>query len=195
MTASIYLASTSPRRQELLRQIGIEFIQIPLDVDERQMSQESADTYVRRLALLKAREGLITLVPTDTRPVLGADTIVVLDGRIFGKPADEAEAKNMLKALSGRRHQVMTAIALVTHEKEEVLLRSTDVIFRLLSDEDVNAYCQTGEFYDKAGAYALQGKGALFVEHIEGSYSGVVGLPLMETADVLARFGVSVLVK
>ncbi len=195
MTASIYLASTSPRRQELLRQIGIEFIQIPLDVDERQMSQESADTYVRRLALLKAREGLITLVPTDTRPVLGADTIVVLDGRIFGKPADEAEAKNMLKALSGRRHQVMTAIALVTHEKEEVLLRSTDVIFRPLSDEDVNAYCQTGEFYDKAGAYALQGKGALFVEHIEGSYSGVVGLPLMETADVLARFGVSVLVK
>ena len=195
MTASIYLASTSPRRQELLRQIGIEFIQIPLDVDERQMSQESADTYVRRLALLKAREGLITLVPTDTRPVLGADTIVVLDGRIFGKPADETEAKNMLKALSGRRHQVMTAIALVTHEKEEVLLRSTDVIFRPLSDEDVNAYCQTGEFYDKAGAYALQGKGALFVEHIEGSYSGVVGLPLMETADVLARFGVSVLVK
>ncbi len=195
MTASIYLASTSPRRQELLRQIGIEFIQIPLDVDERQMSQESADTYVRRLALLKAREGLITLAPTDTRPVLGADTIVVLDGRIFGKPADETEAKNMLKALSGRRHQVMTAIALVTHEKEEVLLRSTDVIFRPLSDEDVNAYCQTGEFYDKAGAYALQGKGALFVEHIEGSYSGVVGLPLMETADVLARFGVSVLVK
>lgn len=101
----------------------------------------------------------------------------------------------MLKALSGRRHQVMTAIALVTHEKEEVLLRSTDVIFRPLSDEDVNAYCLTGEFYDKAGAYALQGKGALFVEHIEGSYSGVVGLPLMETADVLARFGVSVLVK
>lgn len=193
MNAAVYLASASPRRQEMLQQMGLAFVQIAGSVDESQIAGESPQSYVQRVALLKAQQGLKTLAQSEQHPVLSADTIVVLEGQIFGKPRDEADARRMLRALSGRCHQVMTAVALVTHEKEEVVLSCTKVVFRSICDEELSAYCQTGEYRDKAGAYAIQGRAAVFVEHIEGSYSGVVGLPLMETAALLARFGVFVL--
>lgn len=192
MSAAVYLASASPRRQELLQQMGLAFVQIESSVDESPIAGETPQSYVQRVALLKAREGLKSLAKTDSLPVLGADTSVVLEGQIFGKPHDEADAKRMLRALSGHCHQVMTAVAVVTRAKEEVILRCTDVVFKDLSEEEISNYCQTGECHGKAGAYAIQGRAAVFVEHIQGSYSGVVGLPLMETAALLARFGVSV---
>ncbi|HEX4976103.1 MAG TPA: Maf family protein [Pseudomonadales bacterium] len=193
MSAAVYLASASPRRQELLQQMGLAFVQIESSVDESPIADETPQSYVQRVALLKAREGLKSLAKTDSLPVLGADTSVVLEGQIFGKPRDEADAKRMLQALSGRCHQVMTAVAVVTRAKEGVVLRCTDVTFKALSEEEISNYCQTGEYQGKAGAYAIQGRAAVFVEHIQGSYSGVVGLPLMETAALLARFGVTVL--
>lgn len=193
MNAVVYLASASPRRQELLQQMGLAFLQIASMADESQIAGESPQSYVQRVALLKAQQGLTRLAHAAPYPVLSADTIVVLDGQIFGKPRDETDAKRMLRALAGRSHQVMTAVALATHEKQEVVLSCTRVLFRPISDEELSAYCQTGEYRDKAGAYAIQGRAAIFVERIEGSYSAVVGLPLMETAALLARFGVSVL--
>jgi len=188
----IILASASPRRAELLRQLGVDFQQCPVDLDESVGPGEAPLDYVKRLALAKAQAVSAMHTQVQSRLVLGSDTSVVLDECIFGKPADEAEAVDMLQALSGRVHQVMTAVALVTAaQKPLVEAVVTQVRFRSIELAEMRAYWRTGEPRDKAGGYAIQGKGAIFVQQIEGSYSGVMGLPLFETAAMLRRSGYS----
>jgi septum formation protein len=200
---AIYLASKSPRRAELLRQLGVEFTELRLreapgrerDVVEGPRPGESPRDYVTRIARTKAliawhRMGQRSLPPL---PVLAADTEVVLDGAIFGKPADPADAARMLAALSGRTHEVMTALFLKWEQAVHGTVSVSRVTFRLLDPAEIERYCASGEPLDKAGAYAIQGRGAAFVERLEGSYSGVMGLPLFETAGTLAQIGVSVL--
>ncbi|MEP7182203.1 MAG: Maf family protein [Betaproteobacteria bacterium] len=204
MTApALYLASKSPRRQELLRQLGVEFEELLLreapgrrrDLVEAPRGEETPLDYVKRIARAKATVGWHRMLRRGLppRPVLGADTEVVLDGTIFGKPQDAQDAVRMLTLLSGRTHAVITAVA-VAWEKQVIRAVSTsDVSFRKLSREEIERYVATGEPIDKAGGYAIQGRAAVFVSHLEGSYSGVMGLPLCETADILARIGFSVL--
>ncbi|MCP5326271.1 MAG: septum formation inhibitor Maf [Oceanospirillaceae bacterium] len=187
MKAPLVLASSSPRRRELLQQIGVEFEVRVNPVDETPLAAEKPADYVRRLAIIKAQA---SVQADDTRPVLGADTTVVCNGEILGKPANLGDAKRILGMLSGRAHQVMTAIALVQGEQIQSEVVVTDVVFRNLSDAEIEAYWATGEPSDKAGAYGIQGKGAVFVARIEGSYSAVVGLPLAETAALLTKSGV-----
>lgn len=187
MKAPLVLASSSPRRRELLQQIGVEFEVRVNPVDETPLAAEKPADYVRRLAIIKAQA---SVQADDTRPVLGADTTVVCNGEILGKPANLGDAKRILGMLSGRAHQVMTAIALVQGEQIQSEVVVTDVVFRSLSDAEIEAYWATGEPSDKAGAYGIQGKGAVFVARIEGSYSAVVGLPLAETAALLTKSGV-----
>ena len=188
----IYLASKSPRRRELLRQLGLGFECVDADVAEQAGPGESAADYARRIALAKARAGAQRAPRGGV--VLGADTDVVLDGRILGKPADRADALAMLASLSARRHEVYSAVAVVRDGEESVELCVTQVEFGTIAPAQAEAYWASGEPADKAGAYAIQGLGALFVKQIHGSYSGVVGLPLFETAALLARFGVLPLV-
>jgi septum formation protein len=186
----VYLASASPRRSELLRQIGVPFEVRPADIPEAQRAGESAEALVLRLAEQKA-DAVWRRVPAgERRPVLAADTAVVLDERVLGKPADAAEAEAMLAALSGRTHRVLTAVALRWGDAAETLLSSSEVRFRATTAEERAAYCRSAEPFDKAGGYGIQGRAAMFVEHLSGSYSGVVGLPLFETAALLARCGV-----
>lgn len=187
--AQIYLASRSPRRHALLQQIALPFRPLSVDVDESAGEAESAEVYVIRLALEKARAGWAQLGESDPRlPVLGADTAVVLDdGQILGKPTDRAEGLAMLEKLSGRVHRVLTGLALVD-DREATRLSVSSVGFRELDKADIEAYWATGEPADKAGAYAIQGRGAVFVNHLEGSYSGVMGLPLYEVTDLLGEF-------
>jgi len=187
--ARLYLASTSPRRAELLTQIGVSFTACVVSVDETAQPDECPSAYVQRLAQAKAMAGLAAL-SDEQASVLGADTTVVLDGRILGKPADYQEALAMLSALSGRSHQVLTAIALANHQDCQAQVVSTEVTFRRLSEAEISAYWATKEPCDKAGAYGIQGLAAVFVTRIEGSYSAVVGLPLCETAQLLATFGI-----
>jgi septum formation protein len=188
----IYLASGSPRRQALLTRIGVTFTLLPAGVDESRLSGESADEYVRRLALDKARAGRSLLAARDARPVLGADTAVVVDSRILGKPRDRDDAIDMLQLLSGRSHLVLSAVALVAG-REAVRVSASSVTFRTITRAQSAAYWETGEPRDKAGGYAIQGRAAVFVTRLEGSYSGVMGLPLYETAELLQGFGVDVL--
>ncbi len=193
---SIYLASASPRRAELLQQIGVEFEQIITNIDESRHQGEVAEMYVLRLALEKARAGLAMLAEGELRPVLGADTVVVCDGEILGKPADREQAMAMLASLSGRSHRVMTAVAMVRADGEEhSRLSVSDVTLREVSPDEAQAYWHSGEPADKAGGYAIQGLAAIFIEHLEGSYSGVMGLPLYETAQMLAALGIPLLDK
>ena len=187
----IILASGSPRRQALLRQIGVRFRQQVADVDETPLDNESAQDYVVRLAVAKAC-AVRQQSGADKAPVLGADTAVVVDGRLLGKPADLAHARDMLQLLSGRRHQVLSAVALV-QDRQAVAASVSNVWFRALSEKDIEDYWKTGEPRDKAGAYGIQGIGAIFIERLEGSYSGVMGLPLYETARLLQDFGIQVL--
>ncbi len=187
----IYLASKSPRRAELLEQIGIGFELIDVDVPEVRKSNESAIDFVQRLALDKARVGW--QVSDKAYPVLGADTIVVLDDKILGKPTSSADAESMLANLSGKQHTVMTAIALVNNEKESLRLSCSQVLFREVTEFERKNYVASGEPLDKAGAYAVQGQAAAFIEHLEGSYSGVMGLALFETADLLQEFTIQVI--
>ena len=186
-TPQIVLASASPRRCELLDQIGVRYIQSVVDIDETYQSGESPEKYVVRLALAKARA--VRQRDKSHLPVLGADTTVVIDNEALGKPQDEIHAKAMLKRLSGVSHQVMTAVALVSAQ-EASITSVTLVRFRPLTDNEISQYWETGEPGDKAGGYAIQGMGAVFVEHIDGSYSGVMGLPLFETARLLGQFGI-----
>lgn len=189
---TILLASASPRRAELLRQLGVVFEQCPVDLDESVLPGESALDYVKRLAQAKAERALVMRSQQGPCLVLGSDTSVVLDDVIFGKPATEEEAVGMLQALSGRVHQVLTGIALVSQQQEPLVEAVvTNVWFRPIEPEEMRAYWRTGEPCDKAGGYAIQGKGAVFVQRIEGSYSGVMGLPLFETAAMLRRSGYS----
>ena len=191
-TAPIVLASASPRRRELLAVLGVQFKVVPAEIDESRRAGESPAAYVERMALEKAREGA-ERAHSAQELVLGADTVVVLEDRTFGKPVDRADALAMLAALAGRAHQVMTAVAVTDGERLECRTSETTVTMRAISAAEAAAYWDTGEPADKAGAYAVQGLGAMFVRHLAGSYSGVVGLPLFETAELLAGFGYRVL--
>jgi septum formation protein len=179
----IVLASASPRRRELLQQLGVPHVVLEVDVDETPLPGESARQLVTRLALAKAQAGLRR--DGAARPVLGSDTVVVVDGMVYGKPVDQADGIRMLAALSGRTHQVMTAVALATGAGVAQALNCTDVTMRSISPAEAAAYWETGEPQGKAGGYAIQGRGALFIEHVSGSYSCVMGLPLYETAQLL----------
>lgn len=186
----IVLASASPRRRELLTQIDVPHQVLAVDIDESARPGEAPAALALRLAREKALAGRVR--DGGRRPVLGADTIVVLEGSVFGKPADAADARRMLAALSGRTHQVMSAVALaLPGERGEVhdALSVTDVEMRQLAGAEIDAYLASGEPEGKAGAYAIQGRGAVFIRHIRGSYSGVMGLPLYETASLLQAHG------
>jgi septum formation protein len=199
----IYLASRSPRRQDLLRQIGVAFEVLLLreapgrdpDVVEGPREGESAPDYVKRIARSKANVGWerMTQRGLAARPILAADTEVVLDGHVFGKPADEPHALEMLDRLSGRTHLVLTAIAMRWEREFVALMSTTHVTMRELTADEQARYVATGEPVGKAGAYAVQGRAAAFITRIEGSYSGVMGLPLAEAAAALARIGRPVL--
>ncbi|MES2605543.1 MAG: Maf family protein [Pseudomonadota bacterium] len=189
----LYLASASPRRRELLTQIGLSFVVIPQQIDESLRPGERADHYVLRLATEKAGAGWQDLQRELALPVLAADTSVVCEGQILGKPSTLEEARTMLQLLSGRTHQVLTAVAVGFEDMLQTRVVSTDVGFRQLSINEIDAYWHSGEPQDKAGAYGIQGKGALFVESITGSYSNVVGLPLFEAAQLLEAFGIHTL--
>ena len=184
----LYLASKSPRRRQLLEQIGAAFEVIEVDVPERRAPDESPRDYVSRVARDKALAGLAQ-IDDPQAIVLGSDTEVVLDEELFGKPADAADAAAMLRRLSGRTHEVISAVWLVDsrHQDSEVCI--SRVRFAALEEATIAAYVATGEPFGKAGAYAIQGRGGTLVEHLEGSYSGVMGLPVFETARLLARFG------
>ncbi|WDY57119.1 Maf family protein [Pseudomonas sp. PSKL.D1] len=185
----LYLASGSPRRRELLSQIGVPFTVTTAPIDETPLPGETAEAYVERLARAKAEAGLATL--TGPATVLGSDTAVVLDGRILGKPESREHALAMLADLSGREHQVLTAVAVSDGQRCESLCIASSVRFRVIGSAEAERYWASGEPADKAGGYAIQGLGAVFVTGLQGSYSAVVGLPLSETADMLARFGIA----
>lgn len=199
----IYLASKSPRRRELLRQIGIEFELLLLrdqtprgpEVSEVVLPEEPADVYVARVTREKAECAWQTMFwrRLPVRTVLAADTTVVLDGRILGKPVDLADAVAMLKSLSGQTHQVLTSVVVKTGDDLWQATQRSDVTFGRLSENMIRAYCATPEPYDKAGGYAIQGMAAVFVERIAGSYSGIMGLPLYETTQLLKQAGVPIL--
>lgn len=192
MTSKIYLASTSPRRRELLQQIGVVFDQISAPVEEKIAASETPLDYVQRLALDKANAGLaeVQRLGLKLAPVLGADTLGILGNQLLEKPRDEKDAAVMLRSLSGQTHQVITALALTDGRRTETAISITHVNFRHLSDEEITAYWQTGEPRDKAGGYAIQGLGAVFVQSIQGSYSNVVGLPLEACCELLKRFDI-----
>ncbi|WEN43803.1 Maf-like protein YhdE [Thauera sp. GDN1] len=200
VTPRIYLASKSPRRRELLRQIGVNFDVLTFragargddaDVDETPLAGEAVDHYVERLALAKAEAGVRRVLWRRllARPVLAADTTLELDGEIIGKPIDSADAHAILARLSGRQHRVLTAVAISDGERTRSRLSVSEVRFRTLSEHDIRRYVATGEPMDKAGAYGIQGHAAVFIEEIRGSYSGIMGLPLFETAALLEIFG------
>ena len=196
----IYLASRSPRRQQLLSQIGVNFEVLSLreapprgaDVDETPLPDEIPLDYTRRVARVKAEMGRLRLVQRRLRelPLLAADTAVVLGKRILGKPVNGAHAKEMLQALSGQSHHVLTAIAVSTYTGIQVRTSITMVQFREITESEIQGYLAYGEAQDKAGAYAIQGRAAAFISAISGSYSGVVGLPLFETAQLLEEHGI-----
>lgn len=199
----IYLASQSPRRRELLKQIGVNFEMLLLrsdprrqmDIDETPHAAESPDAYVQRVCQDKVRAASDSLEfrSLPAHPVLAADTTVTLDGDILGKPRDHADAASMLRQLSGRQHQVFSAVAIALGERVETRLSMSKVTFATLSEERIRRYILTNEHLDKAGAYSIQGFAAAFIPHIDGSYSGVMGLPLFETAGLLQAFGYPVL--
>ncbi|PJE79981.1 Maf-like protein YhdE [invertebrate metagenome] len=188
--AMIYLASQSPRRRSLLKQAGIAFTIIPGAVNEIPMTHESAKEYVNRMSREKAINGWESVKTKNLPyyPLLAADTIVTLHGSIMGKPGNEEQARKMLKTLSGQDHQVMTAITITNGTQTRSIQVTSLVKMAALTENEISAYLQTQESFDKAGAYAIQGKGALLIESIEGSYSNIVGLPLRETAQLLSAF-------
>jgi septum formation protein len=182
----LVLASASPRRRQLLAELDVPFSILPADIDESVLPDEQPETYVRRMAAAKARQGQST---AGASPVLGADTAVVLDAQIFGKPRERAHALDMLGQLSARSHAVISCVALAIGDQLLQRETITEVCFGKLSAADCDAYWSTGEPADKAGGYAIQGYGARFVKTINGSYTGVVGLPLFETAELLRLAG------
>jgi len=194
----IYLASRSPRRRELLKQIGVAFEVLVLrdhpgrnvDVDESQLPGENPDDYVRRVSRAKADAGWDKILQRRLRrfPVLAADTVVCVDDIILKKPPDPSHAAKMLRLLSGREHRVLTAVAIKLDERSELVLSETRVRFAELSQADIEVYVASGEPADKAGAYAIQGRAGAFITELHGSYSGVMGLPLYETLQLLGKF-------
>jgi septum formation protein len=191
MHPQIILASASPRRKQLLQQIGIQAHCIPVDIDETKLNNESPLQYCQRLALEKAQTGY-NQSNKDT-PVLGADTIVVFDNHTLGKPKDEKDAFTTLAMLSDKTHQVITAIAIVNREKMQTSTSISTVKFSNISDNEILKYIETKEPFGKAGSYAIQGIASIWIESIQGSYSGIMGLPLFETAGLLKKFDVETL--
>lgn len=189
-TAQIILASASPRRRELLEQIGVTVKVQPVDIDETQKPDEPVLDYVMRLAQEKAQCGFATIKNEDKLPVLGSDTIVVIEKTILGKPENRQHAKEMLTQLSGREHTVHTSVAIVWHGNIVSDTSSSKVVFKRLEQQEIDSYLLTAEADDKAGAYAIQGIAAQFIKNINGSFSGVMGLPLYETAQLLKQCGV-----
>jgi len=188
----LFLASQSPRRRELLNQIGVVFEPLEVSIDKTPAMDESPLDYVRRVAREKAGAGLLQVAAVPGALVLGADTEVVLDGIVFGKPVDAADATRMLRLLSGRTHRVISAVALVSGGREAETVSESEVRFASIDEQEIAAYIATGEPFGKAGAYAIQGRGATFVAHLSGSFSAVMGLPLHETAGLLRGFGFAV---
>ena len=195
----LYLASRSPRRRELLQQIGIDFdtvlfrsgLRADPEVDETPLPGENPVDYVARVARAKAAHGLavVGMRKLPVRPVLSADTTLELDGEVIGKPVDTADATAILRRLSGRTHRVLTGVALNHLGRVEYLLSASEVRFRRLDDDEIRRYVMSGEPMDKAGAYGIQGRAGMFVEHLAGSYTGVMGLPVCETGELLKRLG------
>ena len=186
----LILASASPRRVDILNQIGVRFSVAPADINESQLINESSAEFVCRLASQKAKTGYNSQIGSQS--VLGADTLVLCDEQIFGKPKDYADSKRMLSQLSGRAHKVISAVAINNGVESAVLMSETSVIFRIISEQEFLNYWSTGEPVGKAGSYAIQGLGSIFVESIQGSYSGVVGLPIAETCRLLRHFKVPI---
>lgn len=195
MIKSIYLASRSPRRAELLQQIGIDFHILPTDIDESVRSDETPEAYVMRLAAEKASacQASLDLTGAQHLPILAADTTVSVDGLILGKPENDEDARAMLSRMSGRWHEVHTGLAVASDKGLETVLSTTRVEVAVLSEQTIAAYIASGEPRDKAGAYGIQGLAGTFIRRIEGSYSGVMGLPIYETAVLLKNAGVEVL--
>lgn len=195
----LYLASRSPRRRELLHQIGIDFdtvvfrdgMRADLETDETALINEDPVVYVERIARSKAMHGLKIVEERrlPMRPVLAADTTLEFDGEIIGKPVDMADATQILKRLSGRTHRVLTGVAINHLGRIEYVLSTSEVRFRAIDDEEIRHYVMSGEPLDKAGAYGIQGRAGLFVEHLTGSFTGVMGLPVCETGELLKKFG------
>lgn len=200
---SIYLASRSPRRRELLKQIGVDFEMLLLrcdprrgpDVDETPLPDEPPRNYAVRIARMKAEVGMRAVAMRSLRPkpVLAADTTVVLGTTIIGKPEDREDAVRILSALSGREHQVISVVAMAYRDQVEDRVSTSTVTFRNLTNDEIRRYADTGEPMDKAGAYGIQGRAGMFVTRIEGSYSGIMGLPLAETTELMQKFGITVL--
>ena len=187
----VYLASGSPRRRELLQQIGVTFRVVGTALDEAVLPGEAAVAYVERLAAAKADTGWQRSRDAADAPVLAADTAVILDGEILGKPKDRQDGVGMLRRLSGRSHEVLTAVALRTTSGLQSRISRSEVTFRAITAAEGHAYWDSGEPRDKAGGYAIQGRAAIFVAHLRGSFSGVMGLPLFETAELLSAAGVT----
>jgi septum formation protein len=187
----LYLASGSPRRRELLTQIGVPFTVVTAPIDETPQPSEQPEHYVQRMAMEKALAGWLSLAEPSNALVLGADTAVVLDDTILGKPVDQVDGLAMLASLAGRSHRVITAVALFDGQQHQTLVESAVVTLREISADQACAYWASGEPVDKAGGYAIQGLGAVFVEKVEGSYSAVVGLGLYQTALALERNGIA----
>jgi septum formation protein len=188
-SGQLFLASSSPRRAEILDSLGVAHIAAGVDIDERRADHESPEAMVVRLANEKAAKARLT----RSEPVLAADTAVVLDTAVFGKPRNQSDALDMLTRLSGRSHLVMTGVALHSDAGTQTALSVSEVTFREIGPDEARAYWQSGEPRDKAGAYAIQGLGGMFVEGLRGSYSGVVGLPVFETAELLAAAGIDII--
>lgn len=187
----LYLASRSPRRNQLLSRLGVPFQALDLEVAEVRAPGEAASAYVLRVAEDKARAGLAQVAEEADAVVLGSDTEVVLEDRVFGKPVDGADAIAMLRTLSGRTHTVITVVALAAQGRQASVTVASEVTFAPMSEAEIAAYVASGEPMGKAGAYAIQGDGELYIRHLSGSYSGVMGLPLQQTAELLRAFGVS----
>lgn len=195
MTVKIYLASRSPRRGELLRQIGVDFVVLPSDIDESVLPGEAPEHYVLRLAREKAEACMRRVIQDGLTPmpILAADTTVCADGEILGKPENDADACAMLRSMADRWHSVHTGIALAWDGKVETMLSSTQVEMAPLTNEEIAAYIASGEPHDKAGSYGIQGLAGAFIRRIEGSFTGVMGLPVYETAQLLKKAGLNVL--
>jgi septum formation protein len=185
----IYLASTSPRRSELLRQVGVKFEVLKIDIDESPRLDEPAEIFVKRMANEKAKAGFRLLDKQSDVGIIAADTIISIDGDIIGKPLDQADCGQILSRLSGRTHSVLSAVSLKYGDNQWCELSRNKIRFKALESEEIKRYCQTSEPLDKAGAYAIQGQAAVFIEYMEGSYSSVMGLPLFETFQLLKQAG------
>lgn len=195
----LYLASRSPRRRELLHQMGIDFDTLvfrdggraDFEIDETPHPGEDPQAYVERVARAKSEHGqtIVNERKLPQRPILSADTTLEFAGKIIGKPADAADATAILQRLSGQTHRVLTGVSVTTAGRTEFVLSSSEVRFRVLESDEIRHYVMTGEPMDKAGAYGIQGRAGIFVEHLAGSYTGVMGLPVCETGELLKRFG------